>query len=226
MIYMKRVMVIAAHPDDEVLGCGGTIARHVKEGDEVHLVFMTDGIGARSNITSDDDKQNRNKAACLASDLMGVISVDFLDFPDNEMDTVSLLDVVKPIEKFINKYLPQVIYTHHLGDLNIDHQVTHKAVVTACRPQPGVCVNEIYTFEVLSSTEWQTAGYLPFMPNVFVDISDYIETKQKLLEIYSDEMREAPHSRSIENIIRLSALRGNAVGVSHAEAFNLIKQIK
>ncbi|MDH5765753.1 MAG: PIG-L family deacetylase [Gammaproteobacteria bacterium] len=223
---MKRVMVVAAHPDDEAIGCGGAIARHANEGDEVHLVFMADGTGSRNSEKGDGEKQSRNKAACLASELLKVTSVEFLDFPDNEMDLVSLLDVTKKIEKLINKHLPHVIYTHHIGDLNIDHKITHKAVMTACRPQPGMCVNEIYTFEVQSSTEWQTSGYLPFMPNVFVNISEYIEIKRKSLEIYSDEMREEPHSRSIENIIRLSALRGNTVGVDYAEAFNLVRKIK
>lgn len=223
---MKRVMVVAAHPDDEAIGCGGAIARHVNEGDEVHLVFMTDGIGARNSIKASEDKKNRNKAARLVSKLLGVASVDFLDFPDNEMDTVSVLNVTKAIEELISKYLPQVIYTHHIGDLNVDHQITHKAVLTACRPQPGICVNEIYAFEVLSSTEWQTSGYLPFTPDVFVNITEYIEVKKKLLEIYLDEMREEPHSRSINNIIRLCALRGNAVGVEYAEAFSLVRKIK
>ena len=222
---MNRVMVVAAHPDDEALGCGGTIARHVNEGDEVHLVFMTDGIGARNGLEM-GSKQNRNNAAHLASELLGVKSVEFLDFPDNEMDAVPLLNVTKAIEELISKYLPQVIYTHHVGDLNIDHQITHKAVLTACRPQPEMCVNEIFTFEVLSSTEWQTPGHIPFTPNVFINITKYIEIKRKLLEVYSEEMRGSPHSRSIENVIRLSALRGNSSGVDYAEAFCLARKIK
>jgi len=221
----KKILVVAAHPDDEVLGCGGTMARHASNGDKVHVLFMSAGVGSRENIKNDEVNERRI-CAKQASKILGSQSPQFLNFPDNRMDSVDLLDIVQPLEKLIEKIKPEVVYTHHIGDLNIDHQITHKAVVTACRPQPGFCVKEIFAFEVLSSTEWQTSEYLPFIPNVYFDISNQIEKKCKALKFYDNEMRQSPHSRSIDNTIRLNALRGNSVGVDYAEAFILIRSLK
>jgi len=222
----KTVLVIVAHPDDEALGCGGVIACHVNNGDNVHIVFMSDGVTSRTGLGSSGVKA-RKQSAKYASNILGIKNEPtFLDFSDNGMDSIPLLDITRAIEDKIEKFQPRVIYTHHLGDLNIDHQITHKAVMTACRPQPNFCVKEIYAFEVLSSTEWQTPGYLPFAPNVFIDISEYIEVKRKALEAYSEEMRQPPHSRSVKNTLRLNALRGNAVGVKYAESFVLLREVK
>lgn len=220
----KIVLVVAAHTDDEAIGCAGTIARHIAEGDQVHLLFMTDGVGSRD--LQSNEALARLNAAHQAAKILGVSSFSNLRFPDNRMDSVSLLDIVKQIETQITEIQPEVIYTHHLGDLNIDHQVTHQAVVTACRPQPGFCVKEIYAFEVLSSTEWQTPGFFPFIPNFFVDITDFIATKVKTLEAYSVEMRETPHSRSMQHIEVLAKHRGHSIGVHAAEAFMLIRSIR
>lgn len=216
----KTVLVVSAHSDDEVLGCGGTIAKHIANGDSVHLLFMTDGVTSRSG---GEDVGSRLAVAKDAAKVLKVSSLTNLDFPDNKMDSIPLLEIVKEIESKISELQSEIIYTHHIGDLNIDHQLTHKAVMTACRPQPDFCVKEIYAFEVLSSTEWQTSGLLPFSPNVFIDITDYIDIKKQVLEVYSEEMRQPPHSRSIDNALRLNALRGNSVGVDYAEAFELIR---
>jgi len=171
------VLVVAAHPDDEVFGCGGTIAKHIALGDKVHVVFMTNGVGSRN--ASFKEAQERRKASQDVANILGISSTQQFEFPDNKMDTIALLDVVQSIEKVIDKLQPKIIYTHHAGDLNIDHQLTHKAVMTACRPQPGFCVKEIYAFEVLSSTEWQTPGYMPFLINKYVDITNYIDLKKE-----------------------------------------------
>ncbi|MFT6691419.1 MAG: LmbE family N-acetylglucosaminyl deacetylase [Colwellia sp.] len=149
-----------------------------------------------------------------------------LDFPDNKMDTVPLLDITQSVESKITEIQPAIIYTHHVGDLNIDHQLTHKAVMTACRPQPDFCVKEIYAFEVLSSTEWQTQDLMPFIPNVFIDISEYIETIREVLKAYGEEIWKAPHSRSIDNVICHAGGRGNTVGVEYADAFMSAREIK
>ena len=202
----KNILIIAAHSDDEALGCSGVIARHVAEGDNVHLLFMTDGVASRSGS---GDGDNRLTSAHGASKILRVTSFTNLNFPDNQMDSIPLLDIVKEIENTIVQTQPEVIYTHHIGDLNIDHQITHKAVVTACRPQPGFCVEEVYAFEVLSSTEWNTPGVQAFSPNVFIDITDYIDIKKQVLEIYSEEMRQPPHSRSIDNALRLKSPIGD-----------------
>ena len=190
----KTVLVVAAHPDDEVLSCGGTIARHSDEGDDIFVCFMSNGVNSRTSH-QEKERQDRSNNADTASKILGIKKIYSFDFPDNKMDSIALLDIVQSLENVINEVKPSTIYTHHIGDLNIDHQITHKAVMTACRPQPRFCVKEIYAFEVLSSTEWQTPGLMPFIPNVFVDISEYIEIKREVLEIYSEEMREPPHSQ-------------------------------
>jgi LmbE family N-acetylglucosaminyl deacetylase len=217
----KNILIVAAHSDDEVLGCAGVIAKHIAKGDNVHLLFMTDGVESRKVGTN--DAEERLTAAQNVAKFLGVDTFTNLNFPDNKMDSIPLLNVVKEIEDKITQVQPEVIYTHHIGDLNIDHQMTHKAVITACRPQPDFRVKEIYAFEVLSSTEWQTPGVLPFSPNVYIDITEFIGIKEKALKIYSEEMHQPPHSRSIDNALRLNALRGNSVGVDYAEAFELIR---
>jgi LmbE family N-acetylglucosaminyl deacetylase len=223
---MKIVLVVAAHSDDEVLGCAGTIAKYVASGDKVHVLFMTDGISSRHVANHKVVERERQNSAQKAAAILGTTSIQILNFPDNKMDSVPLLDITQVIEEIILKIQPEIIYTHHVGDLNVDHQITSKAVMTACRPQPNFCVKEIYSFEILSSTEWQISGYLPFTPNVFIDISDYIDVKKMALKAYEDEMHNPPHSRSIENSLRLSSIRGNEVGIDFAEAFTLIRRIE
>jgi len=219
----KQILVVVAHPDDEVLGCAGTIARHVSDGDKVYVVFMSDGVTSRTGVES-NEVEVRKQAAKDASNILGMVqSPRFLGFPDNRMDTVALLDIVQTLEQVINEIEPEVVYTHHSGDLNIDHKITHQAVMTACRPQPGFCVREIYSFEVLSSTEWSTNN--PFIPNYFVDISDILELKISAIKAYNSELRLFPHARSIESIEALVKYRGASVGVHAAEAFRLERKI-
>ena len=219
----KTILVFAAHPDDEVLGCGGTIARYAHEGADVHIVFFTDGVGARSvNLSAEDNfvGENRRHAAELAGKTLGAKTVIFGDFPDNRMDSIDLLDIVQFVEKKVKNYVPTLIFTHHSGDLNIDHRIVHQAVVTACRPQPGFSVEMLLFFEVPSSTEWQTPGSAPsFSPNYFIDISDYMLTRLRAFEVYAEEFRSWPHSRSYEALEHLARWRGATAGVQAAEAF-------
>lgn len=218
---MKKVLVVAAHPDDEVLGCGGTVARHVDEGDVVHILFMADGVTSR-RLFNKYDLEKRNKAAYESCEILGTESPQFLGLPDNKMDTVALLDIVQKLEKIIDKTKASVIYTHHDQDLNIDHRITHQAVITACRPQPESNINEIYSFEILSSTEWNSPSTKnTFIPNRFVDISKSIERKIKALNAYEEEMREFPHSRSIETVKLLAKFRGSTVGLRAVESFKV-----
>lgn len=218
---MNTVLVVAAHPDDEVLGCGGTIAKHVDEGDMVYIIFMADGVTSRG--VKDDFIDKRNLSAVEASQQLGAQTPYFLGFPDNRMDTVALLDVVQKLESHIEKLKPSIIYTHHFGDLNIDHRITHQAVLTACRPQPDFCVKEIYTFEVLSSTEWQSPYVNSFSPSMFVDVSKYMNKKMDALKSYESEMRPYPHSRSYKNVESLAIYRGASVGVECAEAYEVVR---
>ncbi len=218
----KTVLVIAAHADDEALGCGGTIAKHVAQGDPVYAVFMADGVTSRSGST-EREQSARDEAAKQAQDILGIKKSFMLGFPDNRMDGIPLLDIVQKLEQVLDEVQPQVVYTHHYGDLNIDHRITHQATLTACRPVPGTSVQEIYAFEVLSATEWNTPGFCTFTPNVFVDITEHLETKVKALVCYRLELRDEPHTRSLDNVIRLAEIRGNFVGVGAAEAMMVIR---
>lgn len=222
---MTVVAVVAAHPDDEALGCGGTLARHAARGDEVHVLFLADGVAAREGAARAEIAQ-RQDAARSAMRVMGAREPHFGGFPDNRMDTVPLLEVVQVVETFLSKAGARVIYTHHGGDLNIDHRVAHAAVVTACRPVPGSIVDAVYTFEVLSSTEWhspqQTA---PFVPQQYVDVTATLDKKLKALRCYGAEMRAGPHARSYDAVQSLARLRGAQAGVAAAEAFEVLRRL-
>ena len=183
---------------------------------------MTDGESARPN-SSDAKVKRRLKASKLVKALLGISSTHYLNFPDNSMDSVPLLDIVKKLEAIIFKIKPSVIYTHSHCDLNIDHQLTHAGVMTACRPTPKTSIREIYGFEVLSSTEWSAAGKFKFEPSLFVDITKYQAIKIKALKIYKEEMRSAPHSRSIKHAKVLAQHRGYTVGFEMAEAFEVYR---
>ena len=220
---MTSVLVVAAHPDDEALGCGGTIARHVAAGDEVSCVFLADGATSRN---SREDVSAREQQARCAANVLGIGELYFAHFADNRMDAVALLDVVQTIEEIIAQLTPEIVYTHHGGDLNVDHRITHQAVLTACRPQPNHPVRAVYGFEIPSSTEWAPPGSLPvFTPMRFVDISAHLTQKREALECYADEMRPWPHARSYEAVEALCRVRGASVGVKAAEAFTVIREI-
>ena len=221
----KVVLVVAAHADDEALGCGGTIARHVAEGDTVHAVFLADGVSSRHDADA-DDLTRRLAATEQARQILGIAANTFLGLPDNRLDGMPLIEVIQPLEQVIRQINPQVIYTHHYGDLNVDHRIAHQAVMTACRRVPDASIKEIYAFEVMSSTEWSSVGLMPFLPNLFVDISDYFHIKLKALEAYALEMRPAPHTRSMENLTALAKHRGHCVGVDAAEAFMVMRVVR
>jgi len=221
---MKTVLIVAAHADDEALGCGGTIARHVAEGDIVYAVFVADGVSSRAQADQ-EDLANRNAAAEHAREILGIHENFYLGLPDNRLDSLPLIEVVQRLEPIIRNLQPSIIYTHHHGDLNVDHRITHQAVLTACRPMPGSHVQAIYAFEVMSSTEWATVTANPFLPNYYVNISQYLIKKNAALNAYHAEMRKAPHSRSMEHLTNLAIHRGQSVGVLAAEAFMLIRVV-
>jgi len=221
----KTVLVVAAHADDEALGCGGTIAKHATEGDQVHVVFVADGVTSRNGAEPTDLLQ-RQQATERARCILGISSITFLNLPDNRLDGLPLLDVVQPLEALIGNLAPDIVYTHHYGDLNVDHRIVHKAVMTACRPMPGSTVREIFAFEVMSSTEWASPGLAPFLPNFFVDITAQLESKMQALEAYMLEMRTSPHSRSLEHMRCLAEHRGFCVGSAAAEAFMVMRVLR
>jgi len=217
-------MVIAAHPDDEVLGAGGVIARHSREGDEVFVLILAEGLTSRDDIRDRVGKRGELSelahSARKAHDILGTKSLELLDFPDNRMDSVDLLDVIKEIELRMDVIRPEIVYSHHHGDLNIDHRICHNAVVTACRPQPGHYVEELMFFEVLSGTDYQTPDFgYGFNPNCFIDIGSDLDKKLEALDAYCGEMRDFPHTRSIKALRALAEVRGSSVGFTAAEAF-------
>ncbi len=231
MTERSTVLVVAAHPDDEVLGAGGTIARHAEAGDMVYVLIVAEGATSRQQFRDRDEVANElfslGKAAQAAGSILGVAAVDLLSLPDNRLDSLDRLDLIKQIEQKIALYQPHVVYTHHAGDVNIDHRRLHEAVVTACRPTPGHIVRRLLSFEVASSTEWQAPGSAPpFHPNWFVDITAQWARKRQALEIYKHEMRQWPHARSIMALEHLARWRGAQVGVEAAEAFCLLRQLK
>lgn len=224
----NSVLVLAAHPDDEVLGCGGTIAKMVQSGKSVHVAFLADGVSSRFQKVdiSGKDLESRRCAARNACKILGVSEISFGEFPDNRMDTVPLIDVARYVEKLIIKYRPELVFTHHPGDLNVDHRRAHEAVSIACRPQSNCSVKTILCFEVLSSTEWQLSGAVPsFNPNWYEDISETLELKMLALESYGMEMRDWPHPRSSLAIDSLAKWRGATAGFRAAEAFMLGRKL-
>ena len=228
---MNKILVVAAHPDDEVLGCGGTMARLASEGNCVYTLILGEGVTSRDRKRDLAKRENEivklKEKAEDANKILGVKKVYTYDFPDNRFDTVSLLDIIKTIEKIKEDIKPDIVFTHHYGDLNIDHQITFKAVMTAFRPLKKETVREMYSFEVLSSTEWNIPKpEICFVPNHFVDISKTIKLKVRAMKEYKCEIREYPHPRSIESIEIKAKQRGIQVGLEAAEAFEVLRLIK
>lgn len=221
----KKALIVAAHPDDEILGCGGAAARLIKNGFKMSVIFMSNGVASRQKRQTNDTK-NRINAAMCAGKIIGFQNFHFLKLPDNQMDKSSKLKIIRKLEKLIHLYKPQLVFTHFHGDLNVDHRITQQAVMTACRPVPGCPVKKIYGFEVPSSTEWATPGETPFCPAFFVDIGSFLQTKLRALQAYSMEMRKNPHSRSVQHVEVLARHRGNSVGVEAAEAFVVYRHIE
>jgi len=223
-------LVVAAHPDDEILGCGGTMARLAREGHEVRIAILAEGMSSRYAQREDADQrqlQHLHARARQAADKVGAKELVLCKLPDNRLDTVPLLDVVKLVEELVKRFRPEVIYTHHPGDLNVDHGVVHRAVLTATRPVAGQCVKEIYAFEVPSSTEWAFQRLEPlFRPNVFVDISETLDTKIEALACYDTETRNFPHPRSAEALRAIATRWGSVAGLHAAEGFELVRSVR
>lgn len=226
---MATVLIVAAHPDDEILGVGGAIARHADAGDTVHIAIVAEGATSRTEAAPgahDAEREALREGARKAAAVLGAQPPRLFGLPDQRLDTLSLLDVVKPIEALIDELAPSVVYTHHGSDLNLDHRIVHQAVLTACRPLPGTGARAVYAFETLSSTEWSVPAVGPaFRPVRYLDISSSLERKMTALDCYAGEMRPFPHARSKEAVAALARLRGAQAGLPAAEAFEVIRQI-
>lgn len=226
---MERILVIAAHPDDEVLGMGGTIAKSVSAGSEVALLIVTDGSTSQYKDNPELTKiiETKKKETENAADILGISKIYYGNLPDMKLDTVPHTEVNAAIEHVIDDFKPSVVYTHFGGDINKDHQCVYQSSMVACRPVCGQNVKKIYSYSVPSSTEWNAQNTLNiFTPNVFVDITgEWAERKYRAMEAYKTELREYPHPRSIKTLEFFDRAVGLQVGLECAESFVLHREI-
>ena len=230
-----KILVVSAHPDDEIIGMGGTLKKLSKDND-IEILFLADGITARkqggfenSNKYEVTKKQKesmrieiekRKKHADNALKLLGVKQTKFLDLPDNELDLVPFLKIVKEVEKEIEKTKCEMIFTHHHNDLNIDHRFAYEATITAARPLENSKINSVMSFEAISSSDWRQP--YSFKPNLFIDISKELSQKIKALNEYKNEIRKFPHPRSKEALEAAAIRWGSLYGYKAAEAFEIV----
>lgn len=226
-----KILVIASHPDDEVLGMGGTIAKYAHGGDKVYVSFLGEGIFSRLDRVEEKSKAKALKELRASSEkackILGIEDINFFNFPDNSFDTVPFLKIVKCVEKEISRVNPDILYTHFYGDLNIDHRLTFEACLTATRPFTTKGLSKILCFETISSTEWQAPiAEKIFNPNVFEDITKFIDKKKTALKVYRTEIRPYPHPRSPEGCEIVAKCWGLKSGLTMAEAFWLMREVK
>ena len=226
----NTVLVVASHPDDEILGCGGTLCKHVEKGDLVNILIVSEGSTSRLNYVFNDICSSVTALQNISSsvaDKLGCNSFKFLSYPDNRLDSLDRLDLTQSIESHIQLVEPSIIYTHFSGDLNVDHRRVFESVLTACRPFPSSLIKTILSFEIPSSTDW-AFGHLsrPFSPTWYSDITPYLQKKLDLLSCYDSEMRPWPHSRSIQALSHLAQLRGSQIGVHAAESFSVVRHVE
>ncbi|MAG24694.1 GlcNAc-PI de-N-acetylase [Candidatus Pacearchaeota archaeon] len=214
----KNVLVLAAHPDDETLGCGATIAKLADNDCDVRLITFTDGISARE----DGDRRDTLESV---SKILGINDFKAYSFPDNQMDSCSLLEIVKAIEHYINSkaFIPDIVLTHNPYCLNIDHKVIYEATITAFRGLQKFNPIKIMCYEVPSSSEWNPLTR--FTPNCYIDVSHYIKKKLRALEVYSSELRSHPHPRNIDNILNRLRVNGTECGLFVAERYQIVREV-
>jgi LmbE family N-acetylglucosaminyl deacetylase len=218
-----RVLVIAAHPDDELLGLGATVARHADAGDEVTSLVVSDGATSRYEEGADRTLQDAGRAAAR---ILGVRELRFLGLPDQRLDTLPILEVIQRVERVVGEISPHIVYTHHWGDVNRDHRVVSEAVMVACRPIGPDHPKRLLCFETPSSSEWSsTDPSLTFIPNYFVDVTATIDRKLEAMACYATEVRPAPHPRSLEALRSRAQYWGQIVTRPFAEAFVLVREV-
>ena len=223
MLNFGKTLVIVAHPDDEVLGCGGLIAKLINQGEQVRVVFVAEGSSCRHESLSKQAQEEinfRNQCGIKALASLGVSSHKFYNLPCGRLDKEPIIEIAKIIEKEISDYKPTTVLTHSSNDVHNDHKIIYTAVVQATRPV-GTIVKNLLSFEILSSTEW---NYIEvFKPNIFVDVTSTINAKINAMHCYSSEQPKYPHPRSDQVIMSLASMRGSQSGVEYAEGFKIIR---
>ena len=219
---MKRVLAIAPHADDEIIGLGGTLLKHIKQGDEVYICIVTRGC---QPIFSESFMEKLRAETLNCHQKLGAVKTFFLEFPSVMLDGVPRYELNNAMAKVFQEVAPQVVYIPHFGDMQKDHALVSEAAMVCVRPKYDYKVESVYAYETLSETEWNipSAENL-FVPNVWVDITDYIEKKKDAMECYRSQLREFPNPRSLRAIEALSEYRGSTVCKKNAEAFMLIRQ--
>ena len=220
----RSIVVVVAHPDDEALGMAGTIIKHVKANDKVNIIILSNGEDAKKNkLSKNKNRKNNAKEWC---EFTGANLFSFYNFPDQRFDDIPELDIVKCLESDFDRLEPDIVYIHHLGDINKDHVISAKASLVALRPM-GKLTPEIRSFETPSSTDQapQISNYL-FSPNLYISISKYWTLKEKSLKLYNKELGVFPHPRSLKSIKALSIKRGAESGFKMAEAFCIIRKLE
>lgn len=218
----EKILIICAHPDDEILGCGGSLLKLSKKND-IFICYVADGESSRSK--KKQLIQKRYNQAKKIGKILKVKKQFFLNFPDNKLDTVPMLEIAKNLVKIVNKEKPSIIFTHSVNDLNIDHRKTFEATMIAARPSFQNKIKKILSFEILSSTGNFHYKKKLFNPNYFINIEKFIDKKIELMKIYKDEVKPYPHQRSLRSIKNLSEYRGYQSSLKYAEAFELIRLI-
>ncbi len=225
-IYKKRILVIVAHSDDESFGCGGLIKKLSLNKNDIKVVSFTDGVGSRLNSNLKEIKK-REISSINASKILGFDWIARYSYPDNQLDKISLLEIIKKIEKLKKKIKPHIVLTHNFSDLNIDHRKIAEATLTAFRPEPNENLEQLITFEVPSATDFRVLkNKKNFLPNYFLNIEKYLTHKIQAIKCYKQEFKKYPHSRSLIGIKNLSKIRGHQSGLKFAEAFEVIRKIE
>lgn len=218
-----NVLVVATHPDDEVLGCGGVIARHVAQGDRVYLAIVTRGI---LELFPHEMVESTRQHMRTAHELLGGSGIYSLDFPAPRLDSVPGHELADAVKKVVDEVRPAVVYTPFQGDLHGDHQATFHATLVATRPIGNCSVRRLLCYETLSETDWASPfGANTFVPTVYIDISDYLALKLRAMQCYRNELRQPPHARSLQSIEALARVRGGTAGLLAAEAFALVREV-
>jgi LmbE family N-acetylglucosaminyl deacetylase len=216
-----RILIVAPHPDDEVLGCGGTIAKYAERGDELNLCIVTK---AYTPDWSEGFIRKRPREIARVNEILGIAKTSFLDFPTARLDTIPQKELIQAIANVVNEFKPSVLFIPHKGDLHRDHRLVCEASLVAARPATQR-IRKVLSYETLSETEWG-AAVVPFVPNVYVDISETYKQKKEALTAYESELRRDPHPRSLKVMAALAKKRGSEAGLERAEAFMLIREIE